>query len=66
MSNTINNTFYGIYKIDTVMFLTLEAAEDYLIDLYPEFCCSKDATYDFCENMIWEDCKSSLYKEKNI
>ncbi len=48
-------TIYGIHNNDSVVFFSLEAAEDYLIKEYPEYCSGKDATYDFCENMIWED-----------
>ncbi len=52
-------TIYGIHGNDNITFLTLEAAEDYLIENYPEYCCGKDATYDFCENMIWEDVREA-------
>jgi len=48
-------TAYGIHNNDHITFLSLEAAEDYLIEKNPEFCSSKDATYDLCENLIWED-----------
>jgi hypothetical protein len=57
------STVYGIHCNDSILFLTLEAAEDYLIDNYPEHCSCKDAAYDFCEQMIWEDSKSSLLNE---
>ncbi len=51
----MNRVAYGVHRNDHVMFLTLDAAEAYLIDQYPEYCGSKDSTYDFCENMIWEN-----------
>lgn len=44
---------YQIHK-EPVVFSTLEAAEDYLMRNYPEHCGTKDATMDFCENMIIE------------
>jgi hypothetical protein len=53
-SGAFMNTIYGIHGEDKV-FNTLEDAENYLIEHYPEFCGGKDATYDFCENMIWEE-----------
>jgi hypothetical protein len=59
----MNNTVYGIHNNNEVMFLTLEAAEDYLINEYPEYCFCKNATYDFCENMIWEETKEYLMRE---
>ena len=46
---------FGVNGHDNIVFLSLEAAEDYVIKNYPEFCFGKDATYDLCENMIWED-----------
>ena len=52
---TKTKAIYGIHKIDNKTFETLEDAESYLINLYPEYCTSKDATYDLCENLIWED-----------
>lgn len=61
----MNNTVYGIHNNNDVMFLTLEAAEDYLIKEYPENCRGKDATCDLCENMIWEETKEYLMKEEN-
>jgi hypothetical protein len=49
-------TIYGIQTHGTnIIFLSLEEAEEYLIENYPEYCSGKDATYTFCENMIWED-----------
>lgn len=45
---------YTIYK-DTPVFLTLDEAESYLVENYPEYCGTKDGTIDFCENMIGED-----------
>ena len=62
----MNQTVYGIHNNNCVIFLSLEAAEDYLIDQYPEYCSGKDATYDFCENMIWEETRQSLSKEINL
>lgn len=50
-----NKTVFGVHNHNNIIFLSLEAAEDYVIEKYPEFCCGKDATYDFCERMIWED-----------
>ena len=49
-----------------VMFLTLEAAEDYLINEYPEYFSCKDAGYDFCENMIWEETKEYLIERGKL
>lgn len=56
-------TAFGIHDNNDIMFLTLDAAEDYLIAENPEYCSSKDATYDFCENMIWEETTESLLNE---
>jgi len=51
----MTKTAYGIHGNDNITFLTLEAAQDYLIEQNPEFCSSKDVTEDFCEQMIWEE-----------
>jgi len=48
-------TIYGIHGNDNITFLTLEAAEEWLMNEYPEFCWTKDIAYDFCEQMIWEE-----------
>ena len=58
-------TVYGIDGNDAITFFTLESAEDYLIEQNPEYCSSKDATYDFCEQMIWEEDKNILFDEVN-
>ena len=59
----MTDTVYGIHNNDSVLFMTLEAAEEYLIANYAEYCSHKDATYDFCENMIWEESKYTLIGE---
>ncbi len=48
-------TAFGVFKHEHITFLSLEAAEDYVLAEYPELACSKDAAYDLCENLIWED-----------
>lgn len=50
----MSKTIYGINGED-IIFKTLEEAENYLMDNYPEHCSCKDASIDFFENMIWED-----------
>lgn len=62
----MNDTAYGIHNNNSIMFLSLEAAEDYLIKEYTECCSSKDAAYSFLENMIWEESKEILIKEHEI
>ena len=49
----MNRTIYGIDE--RVAFFTLEAAQDYLFEQYPEYCCGKEAMMDLEERMIWED-----------
>jgi predicted methyltransferase len=48
-------TIYGIHVDDSVVFFTLDAAEEYAIQNYPEYCGHKDAAFYFCEDNIWED-----------
>lgn len=49
-------TVYGIHNYDDkVIFLTLDAAEDFLLKEYEEYCTSKDAYIDMCEQLIWEN-----------
>ncbi len=50
----MKKTIYGIYEQD-IVFTSLEDAEYYLINQFPEHCGNKDAALDFCEQMIWED-----------
>ena len=51
----MERTIYGIHDNEDIIFFSLEAAEDYLIEHNHEFCMCKEWTYDFCERMIWED-----------
>jgi hypothetical protein len=48
-------TIYGVHNDNSVVFFSLEAAEDYCITNYPEHCGHKEAFVYFCENMIWEE-----------
>ncbi len=48
-------TVYTIYGNNDISFLTLDAAEEYLMENYPEHCGHKDAFCDFAENMIEEE-----------
>lgn len=50
----MTKTIFGIYN-ETQTFNTLEEAENYLMDNYPERCTCKDTAIDFFENMIWEE-----------
>lgn len=47
-------TVFGINGTNVILY-SLEEAEKYLIENYPEYCGYKDATIDFAERMIWED-----------
>lgn len=44
---------YGVHNRSEI-FNSLEEAEDYVLKEYPEYCMSKDAAYDLCENIIYE------------
>ena len=46
---------FGVRNRDDITFLSLEAAEDFVLKEYPEHCGSKESAYDLCESMIWED-----------
>lgn len=48
-------TVFGIHTNNEVMFLSLDAAESYLIENHPEYCVCKDSTIEYFESMIWED-----------
>jgi hypothetical protein len=46
--------YYYIYENETISFLTLDAAEDYLMENYEEYYSGKDSFQDFSENMIFK------------
>jgi hypothetical protein len=48
-------TVFGIHDNESVRFLSLEGAENYLMENYPEHIVNKDQAIEFMENMIWED-----------
>jgi hypothetical protein len=56
----MKRTIYGVHDNDNITFLTLEAAEDWVIENYPEYCMCKDWSIDFLERMIWEDVVETL------
>jgi hypothetical protein len=51
----VMNTIFGIHGNNEINFFSLESAEDYLMESYPEHCGRKEQVMDFTENMIWED-----------
>ena len=60
-----DRTVYGLHCDSSVLFMSLEEAEDYLVKNYEEYCSHKDSAMDFCEQMIWED-KISNVKMKEV
>lgn len=51
----MNRTIYGVRNHDDIFFLSLQGAESFVLENYPEYCMSKESAYDFMENMIYED-----------
>lgn len=48
-------TVYGIHDVPNIIFLSLEAAQEYIFTENPGDCWSKDSLIDYCDREIWED-----------
>jgi hypothetical protein len=48
-------TVYGIHDVPDIIFLSLDAAEEYVCTENPGNCWSKDSLIDYCHRQIWEE-----------